>query len=80
MPTELTFTVGQDPGDRGYFASAHFVDGGASYSVVTQGDTFEELREMVREAVTLTCEEIGPPTTLHFKFTEPFRASTPHLP
>lgn len=80
MPTELTFTVGQDPDDTGYFAHASFVEGGADYGVVTEGDTFEELRQMVMEAVALTCEEIGPPATIHLHFTEPFRAPAARLP
>ena len=43
-PSELVFNVTQDP-DRGYVAEC------STESIVTQGDTWEELREMVKDAV-----------------------------
>jgi predicted RNase H-like HicB family nuclease len=43
-PSELVFSVTQDP-DGAYVAEC------LTESIVTQGDTWEELREMVKDAV-----------------------------
>ena len=43
--SEIIFDVQQDDIDGGYVATA------LGHSIVTQGDTLEELREMVRDAV-----------------------------
>lgn len=48
--TELIFIVEEDP-EGGYFAHAAGVD------IVTQADTIEELREMVRDAVDCYFDE-----------------------
>ena len=43
--TEIIFEVHEDEADGGYVATA------LGHAVATQGETIEELREMVREAV-----------------------------
>jgi predicted RNase H-like HicB family nuclease len=43
--SEIIFEVVEDVGDGGYVATA------LGHSIVTQGDTLEELRAMVRDAV-----------------------------
>jgi predicted RNase H-like HicB family nuclease len=43
--TEIIFEVKEDEADGGYVATA------LGHSIVTQGETVEELREMVRDAV-----------------------------
>lgn len=43
--TEIIFEVREDETDGGYYAVA------LGHSITTQGDTLEELREMVRDAV-----------------------------
>jgi predicted RNase H-like HicB family nuclease len=43
--SEIIFEVKEDEADGGYVATA------LGHSIVTQGETVEELREMVREAV-----------------------------
>ena len=43
--SEIIFDVQEDETDGGYVATA------LGHSIVTQGDTLEELREMVRDAV-----------------------------
>ena len=43
--SEIIFDVQQDDVDGGYVATA------LGHSIVTQGDTLEDLREMVRDAV-----------------------------
>ncbi len=42
---EIIFEVREDEADGGYTASA------LGHAIATQGDTLDELREMVREAV-----------------------------
>lgn len=42
---EIIFQIEQDEIDGGYVATA------LGHSIVTQGDTLEDLREMVRDAV-----------------------------
>jgi len=44
MPAEIIFLVEQQP-EGGYLAS------GLGHAIVTQGETVEELRQMVRDAV-----------------------------
>ncbi len=43
--SEIIFTVTEDEVDGGYVATA------LGHAIATQGDTIEELREMVRDAV-----------------------------
>jgi predicted RNase H-like HicB family nuclease len=43
--TEIIFEVHEDEADGGYVATA------LGHAIATQGETIEELREMVREAV-----------------------------
>jgi predicted RNase H-like HicB family nuclease len=43
--SEIIFEVQQDEADGGYVATA------LGHSIVTQGDTLEELRAMVKDAV-----------------------------
>jgi predicted RNase H-like HicB family nuclease len=43
--SEIIFAVTEDEADGGYVATA------LGHSIATQGDTIEELREMVRDAV-----------------------------
>lgn len=43
--SEIIFEVSEDEVDGGYVATA------LGYSIATQGDTLEELRDMVRDAV-----------------------------
>ena len=43
--SEIIFEVQEDETDGGYVATA------LGYAITTQGDTIEELREMVRDAV-----------------------------
>ena len=43
--TEIIFEVKEDEGDGGYVANA------LGHAIATQGETLDELREMVREAV-----------------------------
>jgi predicted RNase H-like HicB family nuclease len=43
--SEIIFQVREDEVDGGYVATA------VGYSIATQGDTLDELREMVRDAV-----------------------------
>ena len=43
--SEIIFEVTEDEGDGGYVATA------LGHAIATQGDTVEELREMVRDAV-----------------------------
>ena len=59
---EIIFQVEQDEIDGGYVASA------LGHSIVTQGETLEELRAMVRDAVRCHFgEEIRPQVIrLHF--------------
>jgi predicted RNase H-like HicB family nuclease len=42
---EITFEVREDEADGGYIASA------LGHAIATQGDSLDELRDMVREAV-----------------------------
>ena len=44
MPAEIIFTIQEEP-EGGYVAEA------LGHAIVTQGDTMEELRRMVRDAV-----------------------------
>ncbi len=74
MPTEIVFTVEADFEDGGYTAACF------EHHIFTQGDNFEELREMVMDAVALTFEGEAPPLTVHLNFVEPFRAPAPRLP
>lgn len=43
--SEITFEVREDEVDGGYYAAA------LGHGIATQGETVEELREMVRDAV-----------------------------
>ena len=43
--TEIIFEVSEDEADGGYVAAA------LGHAIATQGETVEELREMVRDAV-----------------------------
>jgi len=52
--TEIIFLVEEDP-EGGYVAQA------MSESIVTQGETMEELREMVRDAVQCHFDEADRP-------------------
>jgi predicted RNase H-like HicB family nuclease len=52
--TEIIFLVEEDP-EGGYVAQA------MSESIVTQGETIEELREMVRDAVQCHFDEADRP-------------------
>jgi len=44
MPAEIIFTIREEP-EGGYVAEA------LGHAIVTQGDSMEELRQMVRDAV-----------------------------
>ena len=52
--TEIIFLVEEDP-EGGYVAQA------MSESIITQGETLEELREMVRDAVQCHFDEADRP-------------------
>jgi len=51
---EIIFTV-EDPPERGYTARA------LGYAIFTQGETLEELRQMVRDAVQCHFEKKNKP-------------------
>ena len=60
--SEITFIVTQDPDDT-YVAAA------VGHSIYTQGDSVEELRDMVRDAVRCHFEPEEPaPTFIHLHF------------
>ena len=52
--SEIIFEVHEDEADGGYTASA------LGYGIHTQGDTLEELRAMVRDAVQCYFDESNP--------------------
>jgi predicted RNase H-like HicB family nuclease len=52
--SEIIFEVHEDEADGGYTASA------LGYGIHTQGDTLEELRAMVRDAVHCYFDESSP--------------------
>lgn len=52
--SEIIFEVHEDEADGGYTASA------LGYGIHTQGDTLEELRTMVRDAVQCYFDESDP--------------------
>lgn len=61
--SEIIFEVHQDEADGGYTASA------LGYGIHTQGDTLEELRAMVKEAVACYFDDSSQTpkiTRLHF--------------
>ena len=61
--SEIIFEVREDEADGGYTASA------LGYGIHTQGDTLEELRAMVKDAVNCYFDESSPAPTiirLHF--------------
>ncbi len=55
---EITFVVQEAP-EGGYEARA------LGFSIFTQGDTWEELRAMVRDAVKCHFEDSESPRTIH---------------
>ena len=55
---EITFVVAESP-EGGYEARA------LGYSIFTQGETWEELKVMVRDAVRCHFEEGEAPRTIH---------------
>jgi len=61
--SEIIFEVREDEVDGGYTAAA------LGYGIHTQGDTLEELRAMVKDAVACYFDESTPPPKiirLHF--------------
>ncbi len=68
-PTEILFVV-EDDAEGGFVATA------ASASIITQADTLEELRTMVRDAVACHFEEAERPKLirLHYVRDEVFTA------
>lgn len=61
--TEIIFEVREDEADGGYTASA------LSYGIHTQGETLEELRAMVKEAVQCYFDEtMEPPKIIRLHF------------
>jgi predicted RNase H-like HicB family nuclease len=60
MPQEITFLVHQDP--EGYFIAS-----GIGHSIVTDGQTMEELRAMVRDAVECHFMDEIIPQTIHLE-------------
>ena len=66
MKTELTFIV-EEAIEGGY--TAHALD----ESIVTEADTLDELREMVRDAVDCHFEPDQKPKTIHLNFVAPGR-------
>lgn len=52
--SEIIFEVREDEGDGGFVATA------LGHAIATQGETVEELREMVRDAVRCHFGEGGP--------------------
>jgi predicted RNase H-like HicB family nuclease len=57
MSSEIIFSVEEDP-EGGYVAEA------LGHSIVTQADTMEELREMVRDAVRCHFDEGARPVVI----------------
>jgi predicted RNase H-like HicB family nuclease len=60
--SEIIFVV-QESQDGGYFAKA------LGEGIVTQGDTLEELKEMIRDAVKCHFEENNLPKIVHLHLT-----------
>jgi predicted RNase H-like HicB family nuclease len=64
---EIIFEVSEDEAEGGYTAHA------LGYGIHTQGETLEELRTMVRDAVNCYFDETIPPPKvirLHFVYEE----------
>jgi hypothetical protein len=61
LASEIIFSVEESP-EGGYEAQA------LRYDIFTQGDTLEELREMVREAVRCHFEEASAPRVIRLHF------------
>jgi len=61
MTKEIIFTI-TDSLDGGYEAQA------VGYSIFTQGDTYEELTEMLRDAVKCHFDEGKAPSTIRMHF------------
>jgi hypothetical protein len=59
--TEIIFSVQESP-DGGYEAQA------LGHDIFTQGDTLEELREMVRDAVKCHFDEGSAPSIIRLHF------------
>ena len=59
--SEIIFSVQESP-DGGYEAQA------LGYDIFTQGETFEELREMVRDAVRCHFDESSAPRIIRLHF------------
>ena len=65
MADELVFEVTREE-DGGYSAKATTADG----SIFTQGDTWEELRQMALDAVKCHFGEDAAPATIHLVLNE----------
>ena len=57
MPAEIIFTVEEDP-EGGYVAQA------LGHAIVTQADSMDELRQMVRDAVRCHFDAENMPTVI----------------
>ena len=57
-PSEITFNAYQEE-DGGYYAVAE------GYSIVTQGDDWDELKEMVLDAILCHFDDGAPETIRH---------------
>ncbi len=58
-PSEITFNAYEEE-DGGYYAAAE------RYSIFTQGDDWDDLKEMVRDAILCHFDE-GTPETIRLK-------------
>ena len=63
MPSEIIIQVEEDDIDGGYVAAA------LGHAIVTQGDTLDELREMVRDAVRCHFHGREAPSVIRLHFT-----------
>ena len=72
--TEIIFEVTEDEVDGGYSASA------LGYGIHTEGDSLEELRANVREAVDCHFDDDDPrrPVVIRLHFAEAEEAPLPH--
>ena len=65
---EITFIIIEDDIDGGYTARAHWPDG--NRDIITEGETLDELRRNIREAIDVSFDDNEPkPSLIHLHYT-----------